>query len=100
MEITSRYDIKIIPEDVKQIIADSIAQYEKATGKILQPAHIERLIIDVYAFRKLLIAKALTRRFVKRFRKLPPVWRWIYAVNRWAVTDCKTSRHRLFCALA
>lgn len=67
MEITSRYDIKVIPEDVKQIIADSIAQYEKATGKILQPAHIERLIIDVYAFRELLMRKGINEAFRQTF---------------------------------
>lgn len=63
----NRYDIKVVPEEVKQIIADSIAQYEQATGKLLQPAHIERLIIDVYAFRELLARKGINEAFRQTF---------------------------------
>lgn len=63
----NRYDIKVVPEDVKQIIAASIAQYEKDTGKVLQPAHIERLIIDVWAFRELLARKGMNEAFRQTF---------------------------------
>ncbi|HDR0997448.1 TPA: baseplate J/gp47 family protein [Pasteurella multocida] len=66
MEI-NRYDIKVVPEDVKQIIAESIAKYEKDTGKVLQPAHIERLIINVYAFRELLTRKGINETFRQTF---------------------------------
>ncbi|ANJ91333.1 phage baseplate protein [Pasteurella multocida] len=66
MEI-NRYDIKVVPEDVKQIIAESIAKYEKDTGKVLQPAHIERLIINVYAFRELLTRKGINEAFRQTF---------------------------------
>ncbi len=66
MEI-NRYDIKVVPEEVKQIIADSIAQYEKVTGKVLQPAHIERLIINTYAFRELLVRKGINEAFRQTF---------------------------------
>lgn len=67
MDNIDRYDIKVVPEDVKQIIAESIAQYEKATGKVLQPAHIERLIIDVWAFRELLKRKGINEAFRQSF---------------------------------
>lgn len=63
----NRYDIKVVPEEVKQIIADSIAQYEKVTGKVLQPAHIERLIINTYAFRELLVRKGINEAFRQTF---------------------------------
>lgn len=63
----NRYDIKVVPEDVKQIVADSIAQYEKDTGKVLQPAHIERLIINTYAFRELLVRKGINEAFRQTF---------------------------------
>lgn len=63
----NRYSIQIVPEDVKQILADSIAQYEKETGKVLQPAHIERLIINVYAFRELLLRKGINEAFRQTF---------------------------------
>lgn len=42
--------IKIIDDDVKTVLAEAIADYEKRTGKILQPAHIERSIIQTYAY--------------------------------------------------
>lgn len=67
MDIANRYDITVIPEEVKQIVADCIAQYEQATGKVLQPAHIERLIIDVYAYRELLVRKGINEAFRQTF---------------------------------
>ncbi|QIM66323.1 phage baseplate protein [Mannheimia granulomatis] len=67
MEISSRYDITVVPEDVKQIVAETIAKYEQDTGKVLQPAHIERLIINVYAFRELLVRKGINEAFRQTF---------------------------------
>ncbi|MGX2951555.1 baseplate assembly protein [Ursidibacter sp. B-7004-1] len=67
MEIKNRYDVTVVPEDVKQILADSIAKYEADTGKVLQPAHIERLIINVYAFRELLTRKGINEAFRQTF---------------------------------
>lgn len=62
-----RFDIQVVPEDVKQVIADSIAQYERDTGKTLQPAQIERLIINVYAFRETLLRKGINEAFRQTF---------------------------------
>ncbi|VEI47063.1 Uncharacterized homolog of phage Mu protein gp47 [Actinobacillus equuli] len=56
-----------MPEDVKRILADSIAQYERDTGKQLQPAQIERLIINVYAFRESLSRKSINEAFRQTF---------------------------------
>lgn len=67
MEIPNRNDIQIVPEDVKQIVAETIAQYEKETGKVLQPAHVERLMINVYAFRELLVRKGINEAFRQTF---------------------------------
>lgn len=67
MEISNRYDITVVPEDVKQILAETIAKYEQETGKVLQPAHIERLIINVYAFRELLVRKGINEAFRQTF---------------------------------
>ena len=36
----NRYDVKVVDDNVESILRDAIAQYEKRTGKILQPAHI------------------------------------------------------------
>lgn len=59
--------IKIIDEDVKTVLAEAIADYEKRTGKTLQPAHIERLIIQTYAYREQLLRKGINHAFLQTF---------------------------------
>ena len=54
-----REDVKVVDDDLQTILADTIARYERDSGKTLQPAHIERLLINVYAYRE-----ALTRQQV------------------------------------
>lgn len=54
-----REDLKVVDDDLQTILADTIARYERNSGKTLQPAHIERLLINVYAYRE-----ALTRQQV------------------------------------
>lgn len=63
----NRNDIKAIPEEVKQVLAETIADYEQRTGKTLQPAHIERLIINVYAYRETLLRKGINEAFRQTF---------------------------------
>lgn len=41
-----------IATDPAQVVADLVALYQATTGKTLQPAQIERLLIDVVAFRE------------------------------------------------
>lgn len=67
LEINNRTDIQVVDEDVKKIVADTIAQYEKDTGKTLQPAHIERLLINVYAYREFLIRQGINEAFRQTF---------------------------------
>lgn len=67
LDIKNRADISVIDDDVKKIIADSIAQYEKDTGKTLQPAHIERLLINVYAYREFLTRQGINEAFRQTF---------------------------------
>ncbi|MCO6518661.1 baseplate J/gp47 family protein [Snodgrassella sp.] len=55
----ARADIKIVEDDLATILADTITDYQNRTGKVLQPAHIERLLINTYAYRE-----ALTRQQV------------------------------------
>ncbi|UOO82759.1 baseplate J/gp47 family protein [Uruburuella testudinis] len=52
-------DVKVVDDDLAVILAQTIAKYESDSGKTLQPAHIERLIINTYAYRE-----ALTRQQV------------------------------------
>ena len=54
-----REDVKVVADDLSTILAEIIAKYEQDSGKALQPAHIERLLINVYAYRE-----ALTRQQV------------------------------------
>lgn len=46
-----REDVKVVSDDIATVIADMIAHYEQQTGKKLQPAHIERLLINTFAYR-------------------------------------------------
>lgn len=63
----TRDEVKIVDDDVKVILADAIADYEARTGKTLQPAHIERSIIQTYAYRELLVRKGVNEAFVQQF---------------------------------
>lgn len=63
----AREDVKIIADDVKVILAEAIADYEQRTGKTLQPAHIERSIIQTYAYREFLIRRGINEAFLQTF---------------------------------
>jgi phage-related baseplate assembly protein len=41
------------------ILADMIAEFEAASGRILQPAQVERLLINLYAYRESLVRNAI-----------------------------------------
>lgn len=59
--------IKIINDDVKTVLTETIADYEKRTGKTLQPAHIERSIIQSYAYREQLVRQGINHAFLQTF---------------------------------
>ena len=63
----NRYEVKVVDDNVEGILRDAIAQYEKRTGKILQPAHIERLLINVYALRESLARQGINEAFRQTF---------------------------------
>lgn len=48
-----------IERDAEKITAEMIAQYESATGKTLYPAQAERLLIDLWAYREMLVRVAV-----------------------------------------
>lgn len=50
---------RVIDENPTTIAAETIQQYEAATGRTLYPAQIERLVIDQIAYREALIKAAL-----------------------------------------
>ena len=47
-----REEVKAVPDDLAEVLAQTIADYENRSGKTLQPAHIERLLINTYAYRE------------------------------------------------
>src|SRR5579859_8081424 len=45
--------------DPNLILADMIAEFEAAAGRVLQPAQVERLLINLYAYRESLVRNAI-----------------------------------------
>lgn len=45
--------------DPNEILADMIAEFEAASGRTLQPAQVERLLINLYAYRESLVRNAI-----------------------------------------
>ncbi|PHV00156.1 baseplate assembly protein [Iodobacter sp. BJB302] len=50
---------KVIDDDSQAITAELIAAYEAMTGKTLYPAQVERLLIDLVAYRETLLRSAM-----------------------------------------
>ncbi|MBS1776292.1 MAG: baseplate J/gp47 family protein [Bacteroidetes bacterium] len=48
-------DLQFISTDAQQIIKDMVADYEAMTGRVLQPAQVERLLINAFAYREYLL---------------------------------------------
>ena len=59
--------IKIVSDDLTQILAQTISDYEARTGKTLQPAHVERSIIQSYAYREMLVRQGINHAFLQTF---------------------------------
>ena len=54
MSELKREDVKIVDDNPETVLSAMIADYETRTGKTLQPAHIERLLINSFAYRETL----------------------------------------------
>ncbi|MEO1766800.1 baseplate assembly protein [Thiobacter aerophilum] len=66
--------LKVIPDDPAQVTAELVAAYEAATGKTLYPAQVERLLIDLIAYRETLLRAAINdaaRQNLVRFARAP-----------------------------
>lgn len=48
-----------ISRDVNQITSEMIADYEQRTGRTLQPAQVERLLINAFAYRESLVREGI-----------------------------------------
>lgn len=58
-----RADVKVVDDDLAKVLAETIADYEQRSGKTLQPAHIERLIINTYAYRESLVRQSVNEAY-------------------------------------
>lgn len=63
MALPKRENLKIVDDDIATILSQTIQDYEARAGKVLQPAHIERLLINTFAFRELLLRKQLNEAY-------------------------------------
>lgn len=63
MELPKRENLKIVDDDIGTILSQTIKDYENRAGKVLQPAHIERLLINTFAYRELLLRKQLNEAY-------------------------------------
>ncbi len=66
--------LDVVPNDPGVITAELVAQYEAATGKTVYPAQIERLLIDLIAYRETLLRAAINdaaRQNLVRFARAP-----------------------------
>lgn len=50
---------EFISRDPEQILSELITQYEADTGRVLQPAQVERLILNAFAYRESLLRSAI-----------------------------------------
>lgn len=63
MALPKRENLKIVDDDIGAILSETIKDYESRAGKVLQPAHIERLLINTFAYREFLLRKQLNEAY-------------------------------------
>ena len=59
----NRADVKVVDDDLATVLAATIADYEQRSGKVLQPAHIERLLINTFAYREALARQQMNEAY-------------------------------------
>lgn len=63
MKDLKRENVKIVDDNPEKILSELIADYEQRTGKTLQPAHIERLLINSFAYRETLTRQEINEAY-------------------------------------
>lgn len=63
MALPKRENLKIVDDDISTILSQTIKDYQNRAGKVLQPAHIERLLINTFAYREFLLRKQLNEAY-------------------------------------
>ena len=59
----NRENVKVVDDDLATVLAATIADYEQRSGKVLQPAHIERLLINTFAYRETLARQQMNEAY-------------------------------------
>lgn len=59
LPLTGLADPQFVERDPQKIVEEMIAQYETVTGRTLYPAQVERLIIDLVAYRESMTREAI-----------------------------------------
>lgn len=59
LPLTGLPDPEFVERDPEKVVAELIAQYEAITGRTLYPAQVERLVIDLIAYRESLTREAI-----------------------------------------
>ena len=59
----TREAVKIVDDSPDMVLTEMIADYQQRTGKTLQPAHIERLLINTFAYRETLLRAQINESF-------------------------------------
>ena len=52
LPLTGLADPQFVERDPQKIVEEMITQYETVTGRTLYPAQVERLVIDLVAYRE------------------------------------------------
>ena len=59
LPLTGLADPEFVERDSQKIVEEMIAQYETVTGRTLYPAQVERLVIDLVAYRESMTREAI-----------------------------------------
>ena len=59
LPLTGLAEPEFVERDPQKVVAELIAQYETVTGRTLYPAQVERLVIDLIAYRESLTREAI-----------------------------------------
>ena len=59
LPLTGLPDPEFVERDPQKVVAEMIAQYEALSGRTLYPAQVERLVIDLVAYRESLTREAI-----------------------------------------
>jgi hypothetical protein len=85
LPLTGLADPEFVTRDPQQVIEEMIAQFETLTDRTLYPAQVERLLINLTAYRESMTREAIQDAGKQNLVSLPAHLIWITSVNTLAV---------------